>query len=349
MSIKKSALFLIAFLFLIVCPLVSDAGEEIFIAAVGDIMMGTTYPEKNLPPKDGSGIFNSVKKEFYGHDIVFGNLEGPLTDDGFPSKCLVKSKNCNEFRMPVRYVNYLRNAGFNVMSIANNHAFDFGAKGIENTRNTLRSAGIKTVGGKDVAYFHIKGKKIAIAGFSVSTSSPYSYSIKDIPQAAEIIKKLKNSNDIVVVSFHGGAEGRAAVNIFDSEEIFLEEKRGNVIKFSRTVIDAGADLVIGHGPHVLRAMEVYKGKLIAYSLGNFLTYGFSTSGPNGLSVILKAKIDSETGNFIDGELIPVKLLNNGIPEIDTGNQAIKLIKELSAQDMPGAPILILDDGYLSLF
>lgn len=349
MPIKKTTFFLIAFLSLVICPFAANAGEQISIVAVGDIMMGTTYPDKKLPPKDGSGIFNNVKKEFYGHDIVFGNLEGPLTDVGEPSKCLVKTEHCNEFKMPVRYVNYLKDAGFNVMSIANNHAFDFGFRGMQNTRNTLESAGIKTAGGKDIAYLNIKGKKIAVAGFSFSSSSPYSYSIKDLPQAAKIVKELKESNDIVIVSFHGGAEGKAAVNIFDSEEIFLKEKRGNVIKFSRTVIDAGADLVIGHGPHVLRAMEIYKGKLIAYSLGNFLTYGFSTSGPNGLSVILKIKIDSETGNFIDGELIPVKLSNQGIPEIDPGNQAIKLIKKLTVQDMPVAPLLILDDGYLSLF
>jgi poly-gamma-glutamate capsule biosynthesis protein CapA/YwtB (metallophosphatase superfamily) len=348
MPIKKPAFFLITFLFLVICPFVANAGEQISIAAVGDIMMGTTYPEKKLPPKDGFGIFDHVKKEFQGHDIVFGNLEGPLIDQGFPSKCLVKSEHCNEFRMPVRYVNYLNDAVFNVMSIANNHAFDFGFRGIQSTKNTLESANIKTAGGKDIAYLNIKGKKIAIAGFSFSSSSPYSYSIKDIPQAAKIVKELKESNDIVIVSFHGGAEGRAAVNISDSEEIFLEEKRGNVIKFSRTAIDAGADLVIGHGPHVLRAMEVYKGKLIAYSLGNFLTYGFSTSGPNGLSVILKIKVDSETGNFIDGELIPVKLLNQGIPEVDLGRQAIKLIKKLTVQDMPSTPLLILDDGYLSL-
>ncbi len=349
MPIRKSILFLITLVLLIFSPLVANAGEEISIAAVGDIMMGTTYPEKKLPQKDGLGMFNNVKKEFYGYDIVFGNLEGPLTDEGFPSKCLVKSENCNEFKMPVRYVHYLKDAGFNVMSIANNHAFDFGARGIQNTRKALESEGIKTAGGKDVAYFNIKDKKIAVAGFSVSTSSPYSYSIKDIPRAAEIIKDLKSSNDIVIVSFHGGAEGKEAVNISDSEEIFLGEKRGNVIKFSRAVIDAGADLVIGHGPHVLRAMEIYNGKLIAYSLGNFLTCGFSTSGPNGLSVILKAKIDSETGNFIDGELIPLKLSHQGIPEIDPGNQAIKLIKKLIIQDIPSASILILDDGYLSLF
>lgn len=344
---KKNALYLICFLFF-VCPFVANAGGQISIAAVGDIMMGTTYPEKKLPPKDGSGIFDHVKKEFQGHDIVFGNLEAPLADEGLPSKCLVKSKNCHEFRTPVRYSGYLKDAGFNVVSIANNHAFDFGFRGMQSTKKALESAGIMSAGGEDVAYLNVKDKKIAIAGFSFLPSSLYSYSIRDISQAAKIIKKLKESNDIVIVSFHGGAEGRSAVNVSDSEEVFLKEKRGNVIRFSRAVIDAGADLVIGHGPHVLRAMEIYKGKFIAYSLGNFLTYGFNTSGPNGLSVVLKINMDAETGDFVDGEMVPVKLLNQGIPEGDSSMEAIKLIKKLTAQDMPSTPLLILDDGYLSL-
>jgi len=323
------------------------ADDYLTISAVGDIMMGTTYPENVLPPHDGTGIFDNVKGEFKGSDIVFGNLEGALIDEGKTTKCDEStSGNCYAFKTPTRYVKYLRDAGFNVMSIANNHSSDFGFEGIESTINTLSSVDIMATGGETVAHLTIKGKRVAIVGFS-SSSSPYSYSLLNVSEAMKIIKMLKEANDIVVVSFHGGAEGKSATHISDRDEVFLEENRGNVIKFSRSVIDAGADMVVGHGPHVLRALEVYKGKLIAYSLGNFLTYGmFNIKGPNGLSVILKASINTETGDFVQGDLIPIKLLNGGIPEIDLDKEAVRLVNNLTKEDIGNSNITIAHSGAL---
>jgi len=323
------------------------ANDNLTIVAVGDIMMGTTYPENILPPHDGTGIFDNVKEKFKGSDIVFGNLEGPLLDEGKTTKCDDSSSGqCYAFKTPTRYAKYLKDAGFNVMSIANNHSSDFGSEGIESTVSTFNLTGIQAAGGDSIASFTIKGKRLVIAGFSFS-SSPYSYSILDLSKAMDIVKKLKVTNDIVIVSFHGGAEGKSAIHISDRDEIFLDENRGNVIRFSRSVIDAGADMVIGHGPHVLRALEVYKGKLIAYSLGNFLTYGmFNIKSPNGLSVILKAKIDAETGDFIQGDLISIKLLNGGIPEIDLDKEAVRLVSNLTKEDIGNSNITIAHSGAL---
>ncbi|HEX9137512.1 MAG TPA: CapA family protein [Nitrospirota bacterium] len=107
------------------------------IAAVGDIMMGTTYPEKLLPPNDGAGIFESVKDAFQGNDIVLGNLEGPLVDEGTTTKCKKPGKTCYAFKTPIRYVAYLKEAGFTALHIANNHASDFGQEGIESTLRAL--------------------------------------------------------------------------------------------------------------------------------------------------------------------------------------------------------------------
>jgi len=320
------------------------ASDYLTITAVGDIMMGTTYPKDILPPNDGKDIFAKVQKYFKESDIVFGNLEGPLIDGGKPVKCRKKSQNCYEFRTPTRYVDYLKEAGFNVMNIANNHSWDFGLAGVESTVKTLRSADIEATGGDIITNLDINDKQIAVVGFSFSLS-PYSYSIFDLSKAESIVRKLKGENDIVIVSFHGAAEGKTAAHICEGDEIFLGESRGNVIKFSRAVIDAGADMVIGHGPHVLRAIEVYKGKLIAYSLGNFLTYGmFNIKGPSGISVILKAKIDADTGDFIEGSLLPVKLLNKGIPEIDINNEAIKIIQALTEKDIKESQVKIAGNG-----
>ncbi len=315
---------LIQVLFVIIITLIATdapAEDAISIIAVGDVMMGSSYPDEMLPPDDGAGIFDGIKEEFIGGDIVFGNLEGPLIDEGTPSKCRNKeSKLCFEFRTPVRYVRHLKDAGFNVMSIANNHSYDFGAEGMTSTIDTLTSAEIQTTGGSSVAYFTVKNKKVAVVGFSYR-SSPYSYSILDILGAKALVQGLKETNDIVIVSFHGGAEGSMAVDVIDADEAYAGENRGNVVKFSRAVIDAGADMVIGHGPHVLRKLEVYNGKLIAYSLGNFLTYGrFNIKGPSGLSAILKARIDAESGDMIEYEMVPLKLVNGGVPQKDNGEE-----------------------------
>jgi poly-gamma-glutamate capsule biosynthesis protein CapA/YwtB (metallophosphatase superfamily) len=329
------------------CAYANTQDNVINVVAVGDIMMGTIYPVDILPPEDGKGMFMPVQGEFLGGDIVFGNLEGSLCDEVNPIKCKVPlSGNCFEFVMPTRYASHLKEANFSVLNIANNHSLDFGLEGAESTITTLRNAGIQVTGGETIAYLRKNGIKIAVAGFSYKASS-CAYSILEIPEAKEIVARLKKSHDIVIVSFHGGAEGRHALHIPNRDEIFLEENRGNVVKFAHAVIDAGADMVIGHGPHVLRAMEVYKGRLIAYSLGNFLTYGlFNLKGPNSLSVILKARIDATTGNFLDGRLVPVRLINGGIPELDPSGEAIRLIKDLTATDIKPRSIVIEDSGVI---
>jgi poly-gamma-glutamate capsule biosynthesis protein CapA/YwtB (metallophosphatase superfamily) len=325
-------------------------GEDLLtIVAVGDIMMGSTYPSNMLPPDDGKNIFNGVKVKLQQGDVILGNLEGPLIDNCAPKKCTKGKQQCFEFVTPVRYVNYLKEAGFNIVNIANNHTFDCGLPGVDNTINILKSNGIEPTGGETLGRLQIKGKHIVIIGFSF-TLSDHAYSINDIDMAQEIIKKLKEENDIVIVSFHGGGEGKSALHTFNTNEKFLGEKRGNVMQFSRAAIDAGADLVLGHGPHVLRAMEVYKSKLIAYSLGNFLTYKlFNMKGVNSLSAILTIKINAQTGAFMEGAVIPVKLSKHGIPEIDPRGEATKLLKRITATDIRGNILEINEEtGVLSL-
>jgi len=315
-------------------------------------MMGTSWPEEILPPGDGAGIFDNVLTSLRGGDIVFGNLEGVLADGGEGVKCPKKKRPkkgksfCFEFRTPTRYAALLTSAGFNALNIANNHAWDFGPEGIGSTFETLRAAGIQAVGGDCVATFGIRGTSVAVAGFSYSIPSPYSLSLLDIEAAMERVSELKYDHDLVIVSFHGGAEGKDALRIPEGDEIFAGENRGNVVEFARAAIDTGADLVLGHGPHVPRAMEVYKGKLIVYSLGNFLTYGrFNLEGPSGTSFVLRARLDLQTGDFIGGAIEPVVLLDGGIPSPDPGKISVALIRELTAErNLPGLDIS--EDGTL---
>jgi len=151
----------------------------------------------------------------------------------------------------------------------------------------------------------------------------------------------------VIVSFHGGAEGRAAIHVPYGTETFFGENRGDLRTFSHAVVDAGADLVLGHGPHVLRGMELYKDRLIAYSLGNFATYGrFNLSGNSGLGVILEVNMDP-AGGFISGQLFPTRQIGQGIPTKDTQGRAIDLIRTLSHQDFPEYGIQVAQDGTIA--
>jgi poly-gamma-glutamate capsule biosynthesis protein CapA/YwtB (metallophosphatase superfamily) len=342
------ALAVVAFVLVAPVPCAASGKNGHFtITAAGDIMMGTTYPTEELPPGDGRRLLLGVRDVLGGSDITFGNLEAPFIEEGTARKCgegLTGGNDCYEFRMPPRYAAHLAAAGFNVVSVANNHINDFGTEGFTRTLKTLESVHIQAAGGRKVARFHIRGKKIAVAGFSFS-AFPSSSSILDAKKSTEFIRGLKKQNDIVIVSFHGGAEGRKALHVSDAAEEYAGEMRGNVVRFSRMAIDAGADLVLGHGPHVLRALEVYKGKLIAYSLGSFLVYRkFNVDGPAGLSMLLKVTIDGRTGKLVSGKVVPLVLGGAGIPSIDKGRASIRLVKELTEKDFGRPSLVIEEDG-----
>ena len=311
------------------------------VAAVGDIMMGTTFPEEILPPEDGATLFRSVAPLLAGHDVVFGNLEGPLTDLLRSPKCPKprrQGRPCFAFRTPPRYVARLAEAGFTALNVANNHALDFGMEGLDNTLDVLDAGGIEAVGGERVAVFTVAGKSVAVAGFSYSLRTPYVHPLLDIEAAREIVAELKGEYDLVVVSFHGGAEGAREMRVRDAEEVFMGEQRWNVVRFARAVVDAGADLVLGHGPHVPRAIEVYRGKLIAYSLGNFAVYSmFNLKGPSGLGYALQAELDPETGDVLRFRTPSVTLGPLGIPQPDPAGKAESLLRKLSEEFLAGEP------------
>jgi poly-gamma-glutamate capsule biosynthesis protein CapA/YwtB (metallophosphatase superfamily) len=318
-----------------------EAPRTIRVAAVGDIMMGTTFPEEILPPEDGATLFRSVTPLLAGHDVVFGNLEGPLTDASLSPKCPKPRRNgrpCFAFRTPPRYAALLKNAGFTAVNVANNHSLDFGMEGLDNTLAVLDAAGIGAVGGERVAVAAVAGRSVAVTGFSYSLRTPYVHPLLDIEAARGIVADLKREHDLVIVSFHGGAEGAGAMRAADAEEEFLGEKRGNVVRFARAAVEAGADLVLGHGPHVPRAIEVYRGKLIAYSLGNFAVYSmFNIKGPSGLGYALQAELDPETGNVVRFRTPSVALRHPGIPHPDPSGKAEALLRKLSEEFLAGEP------------
>ena len=319
-------------------------GTILRLRAVGDMMIGTNFPAGYLPPNGGKDQLTALSKELNDADITFGNLEGSLCSGSAPSaKCKNSAPGkCYAFRSPPEYAVHYKNAGFDLLSTANNHANDFGGSCRKETETLLDEQGIAHSGRPgDIASIEQNGLKISMIAFHTSRSGHY---LNDHETAKKLVQSQAATHDIVIVSFHGGAEGAKAIHTPNGSETFYGENRGDLRTFSRVVIDAGADLVLGHGPHVLRGMEVYNDRLIAYSLGNFATYGrFSLSGNKGLGVILETTLDSE-GKFIEGKLIPTKQTGKGIPNIDIDQKAINLIRTLSTDDFPKTHIKIAQDG-----
>ncbi|MEO5909434.1 MAG: CapA family protein [Pelobium sp.] len=308
--------------------------DTINITAVGDMMLGSAYPSRlNLPPDNGVNSFREVAKYLKG-DIVFGNLEGCFLNSGKSTKCDgINPNNCYAFRMPESYAGIYKKAGFNVLSVANNHLGDFDDKGRRNTTRILDSLQINYAGQleKPFALFEIDSVKYAFCAFAPNENT---VSIKNIDSAKVLVRKLKALADIVIVSFHGGGEGARFEHVTRKTEIFYNENRGNVYDFAHGMIDAGADVILGHGPHVTRAVEVYKNKFIAYSLGNFCTYGmFNLNGLSGIAPLLQLKINSK-GDFLYCDVISVKQDKVNRLNIDEDFAAFKKIKVLTDLDFP---------------
>lgn len=322
--------------------------DTISIVAVGDIMIGSAYPDKSgLPPDDAKTSFNAVDGLLQG-DIIFGNLEGCLLDNGKSTKCKDPNSNsCFAFRMPERYAGIIKNAGFNLLSIANNHVGDFGLKGRARTTAILDSLNIHYAGlqSHPSSLFEKDSVKYAFCAFAPNENT---VSINQTDSAKQLVTKLKEQADIVIVSFHGGAEGARFEHVPKKKEIFYGENRADVYAFAHAVIDAGADVVLGHGPHVTRAVEVYKNKFIAYSLGNFCTYGmFSLKGPNGMAPLLQLKINAN-GDFLYADIVSVKQDKINRLTLDPNQNAFKKIRFLTNTDFPDHSLLFSGSGHIEL-
>jgi hypothetical protein len=317
---------------------------EITIIGVGDIMLGSNYPSNaGLPPNEGKDLLAPVADILRSADITFGNLEGVVLDKGGSVKKCSNPNICYAFRMPEYLIDRLTEAGFDVLSVANNHVGDFGQEGRDNTLKVLDEKKIAAAGllSRPVCTFEKNGIKYGLAAFAPNMGT---VDIRETDEAKKIVSELAQKADIVIVSFHGGAEGRSHQHVTRKAEMFYGENRGNVYEFAHAVIDAGADVVFGHGPHVTRAIELYKGRLIAYSLGNFCTYGgFNLKQENGLAPILKVHM-KKSGEFVKAKITPIQQLGRGGVSLDKDKGVIKLIQSLTKADFPEGKLVITDDG-----
>ncbi len=324
----------------------SDGDSLLTIAMCGDIMMGTTYPSVRLPQNDGADIFADVKQLFLDADLAAGNLEGVICEGGICTKNTSAANNY-AFRMPESYVYLLKDAGFDYLNLANNHTNDFGTYGLERTRTLLEREGIRYSGLPDCESTVVEkdGVRYGICSFGHN-----SYTLKhtDTASVTRIVTELRPQCDILVVTFHGGAEGSKFSHLPNGPETYLGENRGNLRAFAHHCIDLGADIVFGHGPHVTRALECYNGHLIAYSLGNFCTtFGVNLSGVNGYAPVLVARITRD-GQFVEGRIHSFIQTQGTGPKLDASDKVAQHMRSLSEADFRGQYGLeISDNGTLT--
>ena len=319
-------------------------GQGLSLYAVGDTMMGSDLRrgKSGLPADDGQLIFEPVRDAMIDADITFANLEGPLAN-GLPStKCREGSTACYAFRTPTRYTAGLLHGGVDVVSLANNHAMDLGVAGQDATMAALDAAGIAHAGRYgDIASIEVNGLKVA---FLAAHSGSCCLNVNEIDEVVGAIALADRDHDLVVLSFHGGAEGSGARHVPGKTEIAWGERRGDLKKLSHAAVDAGADLILGHGPHVLRAMEVYKGRLIAYSLGNFVGYRqFGAGEYTGTSAVLQVEL-AANGVLRSGAIVPLVLNGESAPVPDPTGRAWTQINELSAKDFPETGVKLSETG-----
>jgi hypothetical protein len=298
------------------------APQTVKIGWVGDIAFSS---DRGLPPGGPKAVFRPVKALLHGVDQMVGNLEGTLGRGG-PSKC--DGGNCYSFQAPASYARAFRSAGFDLVNDANNHFNDHGGSGQHQTLSALNKAGLKHSGRPGEITTMTHGRvKVAYVGFA-----PYSWasSLLDIGAAERLVRRARRRADVVVVMMHAGAEGAGAQHVPRGRETAFGENRGETRRFAHEVVSAGADLVVGSGPHVVRGIECYRKRVIAYSLGNFAGWHtLSVGGATALSGALHVELDRK-GRLVHGRLLPAHLVGPGEPR--RGGGSISRVRALSRDD-----------------
>jgi hypothetical protein len=301
-------------------------GQALTVVWGGDVTLGSSYGQ---PPDQARGMLAGVAATMRKADLTTVNLEGTLGSGG-SSKCPKPTPNCFAFQAPAGNTAGLRVAGVDAVNLANNHAFDFGAIGMGQTILALRRAKIAYTGRPgEIRYLTIGRSRVALLGFS---SYNWTSSIRDLAAVRRLVAEASGRANQVIVFLHGGAEGAGQAHVPFGEEQAFGEPRGNLRAFAHTAVDAGADLVLGSGPHVVRGIERYKGRAIAYSLGNLAGYrNFSRGGVLSLSGLLRVEITGR-GALTGGRLVPLKLIGPGLPAIDPRHAAVRLVAGVSRTD-----------------
>lgn len=283
-------------------------------------------------------LLASLKPLFAGADVLLLNVETAIGTGPAPRKCGPRSTSCYEFRADPAAAPALRalgdSAAIVVGNVANNHARDAGHAGLLSTARHLREAGMHVTGMDTLATPLLLRDSVTVGvlGFHASTETP---DVRNLAAVRRHVARAAEQYDVVVVTAHMGAEGIAAQRTRDTTELFLASRidRGNPVAFARAAFESGASLVVGHGPHVLRAGEWNDDRLALYSLGNLMTYGpFNNAEPINRGVV--ACVDIAGRSVVGADLRPTLQLAPGVARADTSWRAMRVIDSLSALDFP---------------
>ena len=300
-----------------------QASEEVSLIVVGDISYSRGVERIVIKENNINYPFLKIQDYLKGADLVFGNLETPITQGAeIPDFEMI-------FRSNPGTEQALKQAGFSVLSLANNHTPNFGEKGLKDTFNFLENAGVKYVGAgqnKQEAYQPVyiekKGIKFAFLAYNDTDVVPAFYEASTNragtafmrqEKMTEAVKETKQEADFVIISMHAGIE-------------YSDKPNDSQISFARAAIDARADLVIGHHPHVVQTLERYKDKYIFYSLGNFVfDQPQSEETKEGLAI----KIYFAKNGINKISFLPVVMENLAQPRIANKNEADKILQRLN--------------------
>jgi poly-gamma-glutamate synthesis protein (capsule biosynthesis protein) len=278
------------------------APKETTVFFAGDIMLGRHVGEKIQESKDLNFPFKDVSADIKKADLSFANLESPFSD--LPAL----STSSFNFRARPETIQGLLDSGFDILSTANNHSFDQGEHGVLYTLDWLKKNNIVSLGsGTDCHAGRIiekGGIKFGFLGYSYSShndagavADPLVCSFNDQTQIVKDVQALRPQVDFLIVSAHRGIE-------------YTREPEDKTVSTAHAVIDAGADMFVGHHPHWIQTTEEYKGKYIFYSLGNFVfDQDWSVDTSEGLALLAKFS----DGKLKQIDLRPVVLQNNCCP------------------------------------
>ncbi len=291
------------------------------MTAVGDVRISQAFIHDHL---------DAIKRLTLRGDVVFANFEGVLAE--------VPDPDLWRFCVPFEVMGLLSGMGLNTLSLANNHSLDLGADAYATTALALAREGFRVAAraGRG-AVAEVKGRRVRVVGFSFDAPN----NVNDLDAIPSIIGK--KGDEIVIVSAHMGGENRLGYLVPRDVEHFGKEERGDVVRFSRAAIDAGADLVLGHGPNIPRGIELYKGKLIVYSLGNLVFdypgAAFHLHAPAySISIAL-----SDRGDFVSARIDSYDL-RYGIPEPDSSRHAYRMIRNLTLSNLGERSLVFPGDG-----
>jgi len=322
-------------LLLLLLAILPAAAGEVVIQAAGDVMLGGRWEQQVA--RDGYfHPFQRIAPELQKGDITLVNLEAPLTSRGteFTDKKY-------RFRVRPSAIAALKKAGITTVTLANNHSMDYGATGLLDTLQQLDKAGIGHVGAgenlaaaRKPARYDIRGTKVALLGYSLTL--PLEFWAGDTRGGtAPLVEKMvkddiaaaRRQASIVIVTVHWGEEGKTQLREYQP-------------RLARMMIDAGADAVIGHHPHILQGVETYKRGIICYSLGNFAFAHKSRIADRTMLVRLHFDGDKRTA-----ELVPVNILHREVGFQATplsGKQADELVARV--KKLPPARLAIRKEG-----